>query len=656
MEELIKKISLEPFYSRRKSTIPFVGYSEDGKYPSLNWGKIAYGVDFPKLANEPGAVDDYGEGIRLLGQMSFPELMSEYHRAMYGDTRNLTEEEIEKLKSVVLFVDSKTVIDDPDPIPDPCCDPCNIPSPTWSEDIDDGDYYIQPFMNVDLCLVQSANIIGAYTLATKDWEPGVKYYPGDKVFYSGKTYRLKEMDVNCRLDSSGTNCEGEPLMPGVGFITASTISAFTEYDWLSDDVFDEFVVTKDSEVVDLGYIYAKRNISDDECIYYIRPSWSGYFNKYDGIVYFDELIDPWNPESGFTMSGEYDTVHWKVVDNPVSNGAYSVSAGGNGDVHITGEQGRVIGFDNIMIIGTTRESKLVNFTRNTKTVTTEGVTLPGRLTNTNTSRVLDLEYLIGTVKNLDTTGTVPIADYLADIRITHDNGEEIFIRPESCQRGEQDVIADKLLVEYGDSGKYVRFQTLGDYENIVQSWADSGNESEVGWIVFRYYVGAEMEREKNDEGIVEKDAEYIYNGGEASHVFEDRYRFRVLTVDADIETTNGWVRSDTFIYIDINYGLSTEDVDFKKLFNFKSSVIMSDVTVKTSSVTDGGVPYSPNFQNGDYFMEEYQMGASFVANNNENVYIDRGSATAFERHMRLSEVDTLQDLENYGNGMFKMKE
>jgi hypothetical protein len=73
-------------------------------------------------------------------------------------------------------------------------------------------------------------------------------------------------------------------------------------------------------------------------------------------------------------------------------------------------------------------------------------------------------------------------------------------------------------------------------------------------------------------------------------------------------------------------------------------------------MTEGGEEVSPDFQNADYFMEDYQLGMSFVSNNNSNVYIDRGSAAAFERHMRLSEVDTLQDLENYGNGMFKLKE
>ena len=803
MEVVSKKISLEQFYSRQKSIIPFVGYDENVFYPSLNWGRIAYGVDFDKLVEEdPDAVETYGSGITKLGVMTYQELMSEYHRAVndnggYGD-RELTEEDeadVEKLKSIVLFVDSKNVIDLPDPVPDPCCDPCDIPSPEWTPDIDDGDYYVEPYMCVDLCLVQSANLVGAYTLATKDWVPGVKYFAGDKVFYGGDTFRLKEFtEVNARIDGSDVDCEGNPFMPKVGFITANTISAFTSYDGLSDDIFNDFIVTEDSEVVDFGYIYAKK-LTDDGCVYYIRPSWGGYFNKYDGYVYFDVLVDDdKNPEIKFE---DGETEHWELVTKVVSYGEYGVSgctesAMTTGDIHLSASQERNIGFDDVTMTGLTYESKLVNFKRNTKTVTTDGVTLQGRLAKTDTSKILDLEYLIGTVKNLDISGPVPIGDYLADITVTPDhnslisifhmnttyvvssttsthgdeytytaythtqdvpwernpdgatpfkgslyvtgnsfiindefgepvfnsatdmpttegmyinigdaslikykeentqvtlpsgdtvdttpgmliftdyeltinenkpcNGEGFRIQPTAATQDNYDIIADKLLAEY-DSGrteadKYVEFQTLETYEKIVQLWATSGY-TETGWITFRYYVGAELEQEKDERGEVEKDAEYIYNGGEKSHIYEDRYRFTARRVEAEVETTTDNVRKDTFVYLDIDYAGQAREVDFENLFNFRQDVLSADVTAYTQSMTEGGNPSSVNFQNGDYFMEEYQMGVSFVANNNENVYIDRGSATAFERHMRLSEVDTIWDLENYGNGMFKLKE
>ena len=227
------------------------------------------------------------------------------------------------------------------------------------------------------------------------------------------------------------------------------------------------------------------------------------------------------------------------------------------------------------------------------------------------------------------------------------------IQPTVGTQGNHDVHADKILKDYGKSGEYVTFQTLNTYENLVKNWA-----GETGWITFKYYIGAVLELEKNDEGEVEKDAQYIYNGGEKRLIYQDKYRFQAKRIETVLEKpgTDGELYHCSVVYLDIDYNSATRDVVLENINDYRTSVIISDITATTQSMTDGGAPVSLNFQNADYFMEDYQLGLSFVANNNTNVYIDRGSATAFERHMSLSEVDTLQDLENYGNGMFKLKE
>jgi hypothetical protein len=51
------------------------------------------------------------------------------------------------------------------------------------------------------------------------------------------------------------------------------------------------------------------------------------------------------------------------------------------------------------------------------------------------------------------------------------------------------------------------------------------------------------------------------------------------------------------------------------------------------------------------------MGIHFKPYVEDNVDIDRGKNAAFERHIKLGEVKTLQDLENYQNGgFFNIKE
>ena len=56
--------------------------------------------------------------------------------------------------------------------------------------------------------------------------------------------------------------------------------------------------------------------------------------------------------------------------------------------------------------------------------------------------------------------------------------------------------------------------------------------------------------------------------------------------------------------------------------------------------------------NADIFKEDYLMGIHFKPNIEDNVDINRGKNAAFERHIKLGEVKTLQDLENYQNGGF----
>lgn len=50
------------------------------------------------------------------------------------------------------------------------------------------------------------------------------------------------------------------------------------------------------------------------------------------------------------------------------------------------------------------------------------------------------------------------------------------------------------------------------------------------------------------------------------------------------------------------------------------------------------------------FKRDYYYGAAYAPEREIDVRIARGNASAFERHIRLSEVKTMEDLENYANG------
>ena len=789
MEEIKKTISLEPFYSRQKSKIPFVGMKDGEEYPNLNWGRIAYGVDFDSMGEDD--VKKYGMGVKKLGKMTFQELMKEYHKVMKGEA--IPTDDDEKLRAIVAFVNEKKVIDMPQPPEDPCCNPCAVQSPPDVYEMDSpGEPYFEPEISFDVCLTQSANIIGTYTFATKDWIAGKRYFAGDKVIYDGKTYVLKPFNGVEMISGSGVNCGGEPLMR-VGFYKSGQATAFTEvvdtfiehdgiYGGLSESLFDEYTVTSETEIVDNGYVYAKlidSNPDSNLATYYIRPSWGGFNNSLDGKVYFDELLNVYNPDSGFKMMGTYETNHWEIADKIYSNGTYGISSCGDGlEITVETKYTRDLGYGDNAFSGNIWESKLVNFKRNQKSTDVDGNELPGRF-NSLGYNVLDLPYLIGTIKNIDTTNTIPIGDYLASIQvvpdhqgllsiyimeettgITYDHGIEctsytytpvtmwesapgerfigstersgndfviydewsnlIFdsavdipgndymilvttggaiisennaikydldenpetidgvpikrtpgkiartgytpsginqggtsyngggftIEPTGGTENDYSVIADKMV----DGYQYVKYETLNTYTELVENW-----DGETGTLYFTYYIGAELELE-NIGGEVVDDANYVYNNGEVRIIYKDVYRFTARRTTSKVYNENGDVENKEYVYIDIDYDSKKSDVVYENIYNYRDRVILSNISVTSNTITEGGEPVSTDFQNADYFMEDYQLGIAFVANNNDNVYIDRGSAAAFERHMRLSEVDTMEDLEIMGNGsFFRMK-
>ena len=59
-------------------------------------------------------------------------------------------------------------------------------------------------------------------------------------------------------------------------------------------------------------------------------------------------------------------------------------------------------------------------------------------------------------------------------------------------------------------------------------------------------------------------------------------------------------------------------------------------------------------ENPPMFREEYKLGMSAPQNVSGDIYIDRGINSAFEKHLKLGEVTSLEALENYGNGYFKI--
>ena len=80
---------------------------------------------------------------------------------------------------------------------------------------------------------------------------------------------------------------------------------------------------------------------------------------------------------------------------------------------------------------------------------------------------------------------------------------------------------------------------------------------------------------------------------------------------------------------------------------------LSSFTIKADRKYDNDYESSGDTK-APIIREEYRVGVSAKENIKGNIYIDRGINSAFEKHLKLGEVASLEALENYGNNFFKI--
>ena len=78
------------------------------------------------------------------------------------------------------------------------------------------------------------------------------------------------------------------------------------------------------------------------------------------------------------------------------------------------------------------------------------------------------------------------------------------------------------------------------------------------------------------------------------------------------------------------------------------SVEMCDWYLYPSSYDSENTVISPSIRKDEL------IGYSMPETVENNIYIDREYATALDKHLRFGEVNSLESMEKYGNGTFKL--
>ena len=99
------------------------------------------------------------------------------------------------------------------------------------------------------------------------------------------------------------------------------------------------------------------------------------------------------------------------------------------------------------------------------------------------------------------------------------------------------------------------------------------------------------------------------------------------------------------------YSLKQDEVEIREnTYNTPYSDSLAKVQVSNKDYNNE----SGESENPPMFIEEYKLGMSAPQNVSGDIYIDRGINSAFEKHIKISEVVSLEDMLQYGLNYFKI--
>ena len=143
--------------------------------------------------------------------------------------------------------------------------------------------------------------------------------------------------------------------------------------------------------------------------------------------------------------------------------------------------------------------------------------------------------------------------------------------------------------------------------------------------------------------------EYFYNDIQ----YKETYKYNT---GQTMEIVLDGYENITIYYNEIDYDFTEQTIYNKHYDLYREGNLADIVQYREGHVwcDDDSNDYVASAEtiNAPIFKEEYLLGISSTFKADVNVTINRGNAAAFERHFKLSECNTMEDLELMGNGQF----
>lgn len=214
--------------------------------------------------------------------------------------------------------------------------------------------------------------------------------------------------------------------------------------------------------------------------------------------------------------------------------------------------------------------------------------------------------------------------------------------------------SDGELVGPGEQ-KY-RTATIAETAKALLKYNDSPEGSYYFLIKYKNDATTPMDIpfEQGKNGIISVDTlstpgfiNIIYSANDIT--YKETYKYNP---SVSAETTLDGFENIIIYYNEIDYDFTKQTI-YNKHYGVEREGNLADIiSYNVADVWGKDGSMSEHTVNAPIFKEEYLLGISSTFKADVNVTINRGNAAAFERHFKLSECNTMEDLETMGNGQF----
>ena len=303
---------------------------------------------------------------------------------------------------------------------------------------------------------------------------------------------------------------------------------------------------------------------------------------------------------------------------------------------------------------------------------------------------IELMYQVGNVANVDKINGMTnapenngdnyfIGDIITEMKFYYNDVDGNVYEP-SVYRTYLDSFGSKCIEQTGYNGTgYTSLSAITYARNVKEEKEASQTENLDEEYVFfdediycdiTYYVGATLRRMNVRNGstpfvLAGEVGDYKYNEGVE---YKETVKFKKTPVEYyrvkgknGLESNKIPVSYPIYVYTLEQEMVYMENTTYGTMWNVALATFRTRINLVNSDFSTTFSDYKDmdtynGIQAYPVFKEEYLMGISSLENIDANIYIERGINAAFEKHLKLGEVRSLDDVISYGNGYFKIME